>query len=53
MSVVRMLLPLNSNLAIAQEAARPKTRFAGTAMAAMINVSRIAAMVSGSTRAAR
>jgi hypothetical protein len=52
-SVVRNALPLNSNLAIAQAAATPKTRFRGTAMAATASVSRIAASVSGSFNAKR
>ena len=42
-SVIRKLLPLKSNLAIAQAAARPKTRLSGTAIAATSSVSRIAA----------
>ena len=52
-SVIRKLLPLNSNLAIAQAAQRPKARFNGTAMAATRSVRRIAAIVSGSTTAMR
>jgi hypothetical protein len=52
-SVIRKLLPLNSNLAIAQAAQRPKTRLSGTAMAATRSVRRIAATVSGSTTATR
>ena len=47
-SVVRKALPLNSNLAIAQAAATPKTRLSGTAMAATSKVSQIADSVSGS-----
>ena len=50
-SVVRKALPLNSNLAIAQAAATPKTRLQGTAMAATVSVSLIAANVSGSSSA--
>ena len=42
-SVISRLLPRNSNLAIAQAAARPNTRFSGTAMAAASSVSLIAA----------
>ena len=53
MSVIRKLLPLNSNLAIAQAAATPKTRLAGTAIAATISVSWIAASASGSVSAAK
>ena len=41
-------MPLNSNLAIAQEAARPKTRLAGTAIAATSRVSLMAAARRGS-----
>ena len=48
MSVLSTLLPGNSNLAMAQEAARPKMRLAGTAIAATISVSFIAAIASGS-----
>jgi hypothetical protein len=44
---------LNSNLAIAQAAHRPKTRLAGTAIAATSSVSRIAASASGSINAAK
>src|SRR6185295_1785927 len=47
-SVVRKALPLNSNLAVAQAAATPNTRFSGTAMAATSKVSQIADSVSGS-----
>ena len=43
-------MPLNSNLAIAQAAARPKTRLSGTAIAATSSVSRIAASASGSPK---
>ena len=52
-SVISRLLPRNSNLAIAQAAATPKTRLSGTAIAAASSVSRIAASASGSTSAAR
>ena len=48
-SVISTLLPRNSNLAIAQAAATPNTRFSGTAIAAASSVSRIAASASGST----
>ena len=47
MRVVRMFLPGNSNLAMAQAAATPKVRLSGTAMAAMSKVSRMAGRVSG------
>ena len=50
-SVISRLLPRNSNLAIAQAAARPKTRLSGTAIAATSSVSRIAASASGSVSA--
>ena len=40
-------MPRKSNLAIAQAAAMPKTALSGTAMAAMISVSRIADRASG------
>ena len=53
MSVIRKLLPLNSNLAIAQAAATPKTRLAGTEIAATSSVSRIAASASLSPSAAK
>ncbi len=51
--LVRALLPGKSNLAIAQAAAIPKTRFAGTAIAAASRVRRRATSVSGSRTAAR
>lgn len=51
-SVVKSALPLNSNLAIAHAAAIPKTTLSGTAMAATVNVSLMAAHASGSTSAA-
>src|SRR5205823_3449334 len=51
-NVISTLLPRKSNLAIAQAAATPKRRFAGTAITAATNVSRIAASASGSTIAA-
>ncbi len=40
-------MPRNSNLAMAQEAARPKTAFSGTLMAATSRVKRMAETVSG------
>ena len=43
-------MPTNSNLPIAHAAATPKTRFAGTAIAAASSVSRIAESVSGSVK---
>src|SRR5688500_14762347 len=52
-SVVSSALPLKLYLATAQAAATPKTRLAGTAIAATISVSLIADMVSGSTSACR
>ena len=52
MRVSSVPLPGNSNFAIAQLAARPKTRFSGTATAAVSSVSRIAAHASGSRKAA-
>ena len=48
MSVVSMLLPRKSNLAIVQPAAIPKIRLAGTANAAAMSVSFSAAIASGS-----
>ena len=45
-SVIRKALPRKSNLVIAQAAAIPKTALSGTAMAATISVSRIAAWAS-------
>ena len=53
MSVFSTLLPLNSNLAMAQEAASPNTTLAGTAIAATKSVSLIAATASGSVMAAK
>jgi hypothetical protein len=47
-NVSKKLLPRNSNFAIAQEAATPKIKLAGTAIAAVINVKRIADSASGS-----
>ena len=47
MKVMRKALPRKSNLAIAQAAATPKTALSGTAMAAAISVSWIAARTSG------
>ena len=52
-SVIRSCLPRKSNLAIAQAAATPKTRFSGTAIAAASSVSRIAERASGSASAAK
>ena len=46
-----MLLPLNSNLAIAQAAATPNTKLSGTAMSAAINVNFMADKASASTSA--
>src|SRR6266550_8255244 len=51
-NVINTLLPRKSNFAIAQAAATPNNRFAGTAIAAASSVSRIAASASGSTIAA-
>ena len=51
--VSRRLRPGKSNRAIAQEAARPKRRLAGTAIAAVRRVSRSAESASGSRMAAR
>src|SRR5579875_2396729 len=48
MSVTRKLLPGNSNFAIHQAAASPNIVLSGTTTAAVINVSRIDARVSGS-----
>ena len=42
-SVVRTFLPTNSNLAIAQDAATPNSMLSGTAIAAVISVSWMAA----------
>src|SRR5450830_527832 len=47
-----MLLPRNSNLAMHHDAATPNTRFSGTAMAAVIRVSLMAEIASGSMMAA-
>ena len=49
-SVMRKLLPWNSNLAMDQAAARPKTMLIGTTTSATVNVKRIAARVSGSRK---
>ena len=51
-SVSSALLPGNLYLQISHAAATPNTRFSGTEMAAVINVSLIAARVSGSNTAA-
>ena len=48
-----MLLPRKSNLAMAQAAATPNTRFSGTAMPAAISVSLMADSASGSMMASR
>ena len=53
MSVMRMLLPRNSNLAIAHAAARPNTVLIGTTTSAVVSVRRIAAAVSGSAKLCR
>ena len=52
-SVFSRLLPVNSNLAMAHDAASPKIRLAGTAMAATSKVSLMAATASGSVMAAK
>ena len=51
--MISSCLPLNSNLAMAQAAHTPKTRLAGTAIAAAVKVSRKAARASGSASAAQ
>jgi len=51
MSALSTLLPGNSNLAMAQDAARPNKMLAGTAIAATSKVRRIAASASGSLMA--
>ena len=48
MSVISVFLPRKSNFAMAQDAARPKTRFAGTATAAVSSVRRRAGSAIGS-----
>ncbi len=53
MRVMSTLLPRNSNLAIAQAAARPNSVLTGTTTAAVISVRRIAATVSGSEKLRR
>ena len=53
MSVINVLLPRNSNLAIAQAAATPNTRLKGTAMAATVSVSFTAAHAIGFETAAQ
>src|SRR5262245_57963205 len=53
MKVMSKLLPAKSNLAMAQEAARPNTRLSGTEIAATMSVKRIAASASGSRMAAK
>ena len=52
-SVRRTPLPRNWNRAITHAAAMPKPTLSGTAIAAAISVSRIAARVSGCARADR
>ena len=52
-SVISRLLPRNSNLAMHQDAATPKTRLSGTAMAATSTVNWIAETASCSTRASQ
>ena len=52
-SVTRTFLPGNSNLAMAQDAATPKTRLSGTAIAAVISVSLSAESAMGSVSAAK
>jgi hypothetical protein len=47
------ILPAKLNLAIAQAAAKPKTRLRGTAILAAIRVSLIAARASGSSKLAK
>ncbi|MNT12535.1 hypothetical protein D3C72_1474660 [compost metagenome] len=51
-SEVSSALPLNSNLAMAQAAATPNTRFSGTAISAVSKVSLMADQASGSVSAA-
>src|SRR5258708_2079885 len=51
--VMSRFLPVNSNFATAQDAARPKTTLAGTAIAATVSVSRIALRVAGAARVDR
>ena len=53
MRVIKVLLPRNSNLAIAQAAATPNTRLRGTAIAATSSVSLTAAQAIGSEIASR
>jgi hypothetical protein len=48
MSVIRKALPRKSYLVMNQAAATPKIAFRGTAIAATVRVSRIAAVASGS-----
>ena len=52
MRVIRKLLPRNSNLAMAQEAANPNRVLMGTTTSATVSVSRMAAAVSGSVKLA-
>src|SRR5688572_21757557 len=51
--VIRTFLPTKLNLAMAQAAATPKTRFSGTAMAAARSVRLIDASAAGSLRLAK
>src|SRR5262245_37912655 len=51
MKVMSRLLPAKSNLAMAQEAARPNSRLSGTEIPATMSVKRIAASASGSRMA--
>jgi len=53
MKVISKRLPGNSNLAMTQAAATPKTRFSGTAISAVIKVSLMAAQASAEVSAAR
>src|SRR6187549_1351038 len=53
MSVVSRLLPRKLYLAMSHDAATPKTRLAGTAIAAVTSVSLIALRASGSVNAAK
>lgn len=53
MSVIRRLLPGNAKREIAHAAQIPKSKFAGTAMAATSNVRRMAAWAIGSPKTSR
>ena len=50
MSVMRMLLPRNSNFAIHQAAVMPNTVLSGTTMAAVVSVRRMEARVASSAK---